>query len=325
VTELVVSTGDPQGVGPEVSVRAGRAVARRRPGLAVVLAGDRSVLLRAGADPAWPAAPAGGPAPPGMSVLETPLPEPLAAAPPSGPGGRAALAALGAALSRVVADPRARALVTAPISKEAARIADPAFDGHTGFLGKRLSVPAPVMLFSTPSFRVALLTVHVPLGEVPPLVTADRLRQVVTVTRADLRARFGVLEPRIHVLGLNPHAGENGGIGVEEREVLVPAIARLAAEGFSISGPFPADSYFRPGFETASDVVVAMYHDQGLLPVKCLAFGEAVNVTLGLPIVRTSVDHGTAFDRAWKGGVESTSMEHAMDLACELLERPRSG
>jgi 4-hydroxythreonine-4-phosphate dehydrogenase len=148
---------------------------------------------------------------------------------------------------------------------------------------------------------------------------------VVEVTRADLRTRFGVPDARIHVLGLNPHAGEGGGIGREEEDVVRPAVERLAAAGVRIAGPFPADSYFRPGFEAASDVIVALYHDQGLLPVKCLAFGTAVNVTLGLPIVRTSVDHGTAFDRAWRGDVESGSMECALETARGMLVRMRAG
>jgi 4-hydroxythreonine-4-phosphate dehydrogenase len=317
--ELVLATGDPQGVGPEVSVRAARAVAARRQDVAIMLVGDAGILARAGADPSWPRA-ASRPLDGGVGVIEAPLPAPLSAPPPSAAGGRAALAALDAAFARVAGE-GGRALVTAPISKEAARMSAPSFDGHTGWLGKRLGVDSPVMLFVTPTFRVALATVHVALGRVPGLVTADRLRRVVKTTAADLDRWFGIPDPRIHVLGLNPHAGEQGGIGTEEQDVLRPAIQALAAEGTRISGPYPADSYFRPGFETAADVIVAMYHDQGLLPVKCLAFGEAVNVTLGLPIVRTSVDHGTAFDRAWKGEAEARSMECALELAAEILLR----
>jgi 4-hydroxythreonine-4-phosphate dehydrogenase len=177
------------------------------------------------------------------------------------------------------------------------------------------------MMFVAPGFRVVLATVHVPLARVPSLMTKERLRRVVQVTRADFPRRFGISDPRIDVLGLNPHAGENGGIGAEERDVIVPAIRELAREGIRISGPHPADSYFRPGFEKRSDAIVAMYHDQGLLPVKCLAFGDAVNVTLGLPIVRTSVDHGTGFDRAWGGEVDARSMEVALELAIELRVR----
>jgi 4-hydroxythreonine-4-phosphate dehydrogenase len=320
--ELVVATGDPQGVGPEVSVRAARAVAGRRRDAAIVIAGDRGILDRAGAEPSWPVL-GGGPSSPGVRVLEVPLPEPLREAPPSAAGGRAALAVLDAALGRVreAAPASPRALVTAPISKEAARMVSASFDGHTGYLAQKLGVERPVMMFVTPTFRVALATVHVPLARVPALLTADRLRSVVHVARSDLASRFGIADPRIHVLGLNPHAGEKGGIGSEEVDVLLPAIGRLRSDGCRISGPYPADSYFRPGFEKDSDLIVAMYHDQGLLPVKCLAFGEAVNVTLGLPIVRTSVDHGTAFDRAWGGEVESRSMECALELALDLLAR----
>jgi 4-hydroxythreonine-4-phosphate dehydrogenase len=321
-TELVVATGDPQGVGPEVSVAAARALMTRRPDLAIVLAGDRGVLGRAGVDPGWPAV--AGASRPGLGLIEVPLPEPLSAEPPSAAGGRAALASLDAALERVGRGGGGRALVTAPLSKEAVRLTSPGFDGHTGYLARRLGAPDPVMVFVAPTFRVALATVHVPLSLVPALVTPERLRRVVATCTADLDRRFGVPRPRIHVLGLNPHAGERGAIGSEELDAIGPAISALREAGHLISGPHPADSYFRPGFERESDLIVAMYHDQGLLPVKCLAFGESVNVTFGLPIVRTSVDHGTAFDLAWgRGAVESRSMECALELAATLLVRER--
>jgi 4-hydroxythreonine-4-phosphate dehydrogenase len=315
--ELVIATGDPQGVGPEVSVAAARAVVASKRDVALVLVGDREVLVRAGADRTWSEA-ASTTDRGGISIFPAPLPAPLSAKPPSDAGGKGALAALDAALARVRSNPR-RALVTAPISKEAARISSPEFDGHTGYLGQRLGVASPVMMFVAPTFRVALATVHVPLGKVPALVTPERLRGVVEVTRFELNRRFRVRQPRIHVLGLNPHAGEAGGIGDEEVRSLGPTIRDLASLGLLISGPYPADSYFRPGFEKNADAIIAMYHDQGLLPVKCLAFGDSVNVTLGLPIVRTSVDHGTAFDLAGKGVADARSMECAMRLALDIL------
>jgi 4-hydroxythreonine-4-phosphate dehydrogenase len=306
--ELVIATGDPQGIGPEVSVGAVKRLRAAGLGASCLVVGDPGVLARAGAGADVPS-------------LPVPLPAPLAAAPPSEAGGRAALAVLEAALARVLEDPRHRALVTAPVSKAAVSISSPSFDGHTGWLAAKLGAPPPVMMFATSRFRVALATVHVPLARVPSLVTADRLRHVVGVVRKDLDRLFGVRDARIDVLGLNPHAGEAGGLGREEIDVIAPAVAALRKEGVRISGPHPADSYFRPGFESGCDAVVAWYHDQGLLPVKCLAFGEAVNVTLGLPIVRTSVDHGTAFDRAGKGEADPGSMEHAIRLALQLLSR----
>jgi 4-hydroxythreonine-4-phosphate dehydrogenase len=310
--ELVVATGDPQGIGPEVSVGAVRRALSGGLAASCLLVGDPGVLERAGAAS-------------GMAVLPVPLPLGLREPPPSEAGGRAALAVLEAALARVREDPARRALVTAPVSKTAVRLAAPDFDGHTGWLAARLGAKeAPVMMFAAPGFRVALATVHVPLGRVPGLVTAERLRHVVRVVRADLARRFGIPDARIDVLGLNPHAGEAGGIGKEEVEVIAPAVAALRNEGVRISGPHPADSYFRPGFERGCDAVIAWYHDQGLLPVKCLAFGEAVNVTLGLPIVRTSVDHGTAFDRAGRGEADPGSMHCALRLALELLCSPDS-
>jgi 4-hydroxythreonine-4-phosphate dehydrogenase len=302
--ELVIATGDPQGVGPEVSVAAVKRALASGLGASCILVGDRGVLERAGAA--------------GLEILDAPLPAAIHRRPPSEAGGKGALAALDAALARVLARP-GRALVTAPLSKAAVAIASPSFDGHTGWLARKLSAPFPVMMFVTPAFRVALATVHVPIARVPGLVTADRLRQVARVTRDGLAKRFAVEDARIHVLGLNPHAGEGGAIGAEEKDVVAPAIEALRKDGFRISGPYPADSYFRPGFEKESDVIVAWYHDQGLLPVKCLAFGEAVNVTLGLPIVRTSVDHGTAFDLAGTGRADPGSMEHALRVAREML------
>jgi 4-hydroxythreonine-4-phosphate dehydrogenase len=304
----VIATGDPQGIGPEVSVGAAKRALGERLGAVCTLVGDRAVLRRAGASPDLP-------------VLEVPLPAPLSEPPPSDAGGRAALAVLEAALARVREDPSRRALVTAPVSKAAVRIGAPGFDGHTGWLASKLGSKPPVMMFAAPKFRVALATVHVPLAQVPSLVTAERLRHVVQVLRSDLDRRFGIPDARIDVLGLNPHAGEAGGIGQEEIQVIAPAVAALRKEGVRIAGPHPPDSYFRPGFETGCDAVVAWYHDQGLLPVKCLAFGEAVNVTLGIPIVRTSVDHGTAFDRAGKGEADPSSLGCALRLALALLSR----
>jgi 4-hydroxythreonine-4-phosphate dehydrogenase len=305
---LVIATGDPQGIGPEVSVGAVKRLVAEGFAGSCQLVGDRGVLERAGA-------------PKDFMILDAPLPAPLSGPPPSEAGGRASLATLEAALAQVREAPATRALVTAPVSKAAVRMGAPAFDGHTGWLAARLGAPPPVMMFAAPRFRVALATVHVPLARVPSLVTADRLRHVIGVVRADLDRLFGIPDARIDVLGLNPHAGEAGAIGREEVEVIAPAVAALRREGVRIAGPHPPDSYFRPGFESGCDVVVAWYHDQGLLPVKCLAFGEAVNVTLGIPIVRTSVDHGTAFDRAGRGEADPSSMASAIRLALALVSR----
>src|SRR5262249_15547658 len=162
-------------------------------------------------------------------------------------------------------------------------------------VARACGVAEPVMLFVAPGFSVALATVHLALREVASRVTAAHLSATVRTLARDLERWVGVAHPRIHVLGLNPHAREGGSLGREEIEVIAPAVRALAAEGHAVEGPFPADSYFRPGFQGRSDAVLALYHDQGLVAVKLLAFHDAVNVTLGLPIVRTSPDHGTAF------------------------------
>ncbi len=323
VLELVVSTGDPQGIGPEVSIAAARHLVARDPKVACVLCGDP-------ADPALAALPvvAADPATaaPGLWVLPTATPRLTPGPPPSAYGGAAALAAIDGALSRVRANPMQRALVTAPVSKAAVVASGVAFDGHTGYVARACGVADPVMLFVAPDFRVALATVHTPLKDVATLICEESLAATIRVVASDLERWFGLRRPRIHVLGVNPHAGEDGHIGREEVDVLIPVIRKLAGEGTAIEGPFPADSYFRSGFQGRSDVIVAMHHDQGLIPVKLLAFHDAVNVTLGLPIVRTSVDHGTAFDIAGRGVADPRSMVAALDLALTMLrKRARSG
>lgn len=317
--ECCVSTGDPQGIGPEVSVKAARAAAAE--GIArIVLVGRDDVLAKAGADRGWPRIEPGEKATAPVSVLRVAGGGAFAAPPPSAEGGSAALEALDGALARVRAASH-RALVTAPVSKKAVTLSGRPFDGHTGYIARVCGAPLPVMLFETPTFRVALATVHVPLRAVAGFHTPASLLELCRVVAGDLERRFGIARPRLALLGINPHAGESGLLGHEDADVVAATVALGAAEGLSLSGPHPADTWFRPGFEGAADCVVAMYHDQGLLPVKCLAFGSAVNVTLGLPIVRTSVDHGTAFDIAGKGSADAGSMAEALRLAARLAAR----
>ncbi|MGB5834268.1 MAG: 4-hydroxythreonine-4-phosphate dehydrogenase PdxA, partial [Thiohalocapsa sp.] len=189
------------------------------------------------------------------------------------------------------------AMVTAPVHKGIINDANLPFTGHTEFLAKRCNA-SPVMMLTAPGLRVALATMHLPLRAVPDALTADHLEGVIRILEAELRARFGLPRPRISVCGLNPHAGEGGHLGQEEIEVLVPVLEHLREVGFRLRGPLPADTAFVPAQIAQTDAVLAMYHDQGLPVLKHLGFGQAVNVTLGLPIVRTSVDHGTALDIA---------------------------
>jgi len=217
----------------------------------------------------------------------------------------------------------ADALVTAPVQKSVITRSGVPFSGHTEFLAERTGAPLPVMLLASASLRVALVTTHLPLVDVPAAITAERIERTCEILHADLEARFRIPSPRILVLGLNPHAGEQGTLGSEEREVIEPAIARLVARGLDVTGPIAGDTAFTRDSLERCDAVLAMYHDQGLAPLKALAFGGVVNVTLGLPIVRTSVDHGTALALAGTGRARPDSLIAAVRLARELAGRVR--
>ncbi len=210
------------------------------------------------------------------------------------------------------------AVVTAPVQKSVINDAGIPFMGHTEYIGARTAAPLPVMLLTAGELRVALATTHLALRDVSAALDAERLAQMLQIIAHDLRRDFDLPSPRVAVCGLNPHAGESGHLGDEERRLIAPAIARARAAGVSVAGPLPADTVFVPRQLAAYDVVLAMYHDQGLPVLKYAGFGHAVNVTLGLPIVRTSVDHGTALDLAGRGGADPGSLLAALDLAARL-------
>ena len=210
------------------------------------------------------------------------------------------------------------AMVTAPVQKSTLMDAGYAFTGHTEYLAARTRAALPVMLLVSGGLRVALVTTHLALADVPRAITRDRLRATLRIVNMDVERHFSVPAPRIAVLGLNPHAGEAGHLGREEIEVIQPVIQELRAEGMNIQGPAPADTAFTPDFLRTADVIVAMYHDQGLPVIKHVGFGNAVNVTLGLPILRTSVDHGTALSLARTGKADAGSLRAALALAIEM-------
>jgi 4-hydroxythreonine-4-phosphate dehydrogenase len=210
------------------------------------------------------------------------------------------------------------AMVTAPVQKSILMDAGYAFTGHTEYLAARTRAALPVMLLLSDQLRVALVTTHLALADVPRAITPERLRATINIVNMDMERHFSLSAPRIAVLGLNPHAGESGHLGREEIEVIEPVIHELRAQGLAISGPVPADTAFTPRFLQTTDVIVAMYHDQGLPVIKHVGFGHAVNVTLGLPILRTSVDHGTALSLARTGKADSGSLRAALALAIEL-------
>ncbi len=213
------------------------------------------------------------------------------------------------------------AMVTAPVQKSVINDAGIAFTGHTEYLADACGVPRPVMLLAAGTLRVALATTHLPLRAVSAAITASVLDEILDILQRDLTARFGIARPRIAVCGLNPHAGESGHLGREEIEVIGPAIERARARGIEASGPWPADTIFTPRQLEHFDVVLAMFHDQGLPVLKYAGFGNAVNITLGLPIIRTSVDHGTALDLAGSGRADAGSLLAALRLAAELAAR----
>jgi 4-hydroxythreonine-4-phosphate dehydrogenase len=283
---IAITAGDPAGIGPEIADKASR---------------DLRVLDVC--EPIVYAEP---------SVTPFPIGEVSAAA------GRAAYETI----VRAVADARAghvQAIATAPVNKLAFARAGLPWKGHTDLLAHLCGASRVAMMFHAPELNVVLATVHVPLREVPELLTQALVEDVLALTAESL-PRFGFQAPRIAVAGLNPHAGEDGLLGSEEQQVLAPAVAAARRSGLDVSGPWPADTVFGRAARGEFDVVLACYHDQGLIPVKLLAFGRAVNVTLGLPIIRTSVDHGTAFDIAGRGVADSGSMVEAVLLAARLAD-----
>ena len=213
------------------------------------------------------------------------------------------------------------AMVTAPVQKSVINDAGIAFSGHTELLAQRTGAEKVVMMLATGQLRVALATTHLPLRAVPDAITPQLLEQTLKIVHRDLQAKFGIAKPRIAVLGLNPHAGEGGHLGREEIEVITPAIDKLKQHGLLLQGPLPADTAFNPKILANCDAVFAMYHDQGLPTLKYAGFGEAVNITLGLPVIRTSVDHGTALDLAGTGQADAGSLQTALRMAIEMSHK----
>lgn len=212
------------------------------------------------------------------------------------------------------------ALVTGPVHKSVINDAGIPFSGHTEYLAEKTHTPKVVMMLATRGLRVALATTHLPLKDVAAAINADELTQVIRILHRDLQQQFGIAEPRIYVCGLNPHAGEGGHLGREEIEIIEPTLNTLRSEGIKLIGPLPADTLFTPKYLDNADAVLAMYHDQGLPVLKFKGFGQAVNITLGLPIIRTSVDHGTALDLAATGKADSGSLHTALAYAIDMVQ-----
>lgn len=308
---LAITLGEPAGIGPELCARL---VERRWPH-PLVLIGDPALLARYGVTLSEYE--------PNKRVPFSILPVPLVAPVTPGVLDPANAAYVLATLDRAIDGALAGAfsgIVTAPVHKGVINDAGIPFTGHTEYLMEKAQVTQVVMMLVGGGLRVALATTHLPLAEVPAAITAERLEAVIRVLHHDLVHRFRIGAPRILVAGLNPHAGEGGHLGREEVEVIAPTLARLREEGLDLVGPLPADTLFTPRVLTGSDAQLAMYHDQGLAVLKYASFGTGVNVTLGLPFVRTSVDHGTALDLAGKGVADPGSLFAAVTLASELAQ-----
>ena len=324
---LLLTPGEPAGIGPDLAVT----LAQQPLQAALAAVGDPDLLLARARQLGLPLRirsldPGAMPSPHQPGELQV-LPVALRAAVTAGRldprNVPYVLETLRLAATQVLAG-AADALVTAPLHKGVINDAGVPFTGHTEFLAELCGSPTPVMMLVAGTLRVALATTHLPLREVPAAISRSGLEAVLRVLHHDLRLRFAIAAPRILVCGLNPHAGEGGHLGREEIEVIGPVLDALRAEGMRLIGPLPADTLFTPRQLAEGDAVLAMYHDQGLPVLKHAGFGEAVNVTLGLPIIRTSVDHGTALDLAGSGRAEAGSLEAAVRLALELAQKARA-
>ena len=317
---IAVTSGEPAGIGPDICL----ALAQRQPqwqqasavAARLVVIGDRALLQdrarQLGVDSA------------GLDIRHVPLRPPVVAGRLDAANARYVLDILDAALDGCVGGAYA-AMVTAPVHKGIINDAGIAFTGHTEYLAEKTATPRVVMMLAgtgeQAGLRVALATTHLPLKDVPAAITKDELTTTIRILHGDLVHKFGIARPRILVAGLNPHAGEGGHLGREEIEVIAPVLDALRAQGMDLVGPLPADTLFTRKVLAGSDAQLAMYHDQGLAVLKYAAFEEGINITLGLPILRTSVDHGTALDLAGSGRADPRSLFAAVKLATDIVCR----
>lgn len=327
IPRIVITSGEPAGVGPDACVT----LAQLDWDADLVVAGDFELLAGTAAVLGLPltlerydAAQSPKPHRAGvLKVLHIPTAEPVHAGRPDVRNARYVIDMLDRACDGC-SNGEFAAMVTAPVQKSTLMDAGYRFSGHTEYLAERTRTALPVMLLVSAELRVALVTTHLALADVPRAITRERLRSTLHIVNMDLERHFSLFPPRIAVLGLNPHAGEAGHLGREELDIIEPVIRELRAEGLHLLGPVPADTAFTPHFLKNVDVIVAMYHDQGLPVIKHVGFGNAVNMTLGLPILRTSVDHGTALTLARTGKADTGSLSAALALAIDLSGGSRS-
>jgi 4-hydroxythreonine-4-phosphate dehydrogenase len=314
---IAITPGEPAGIGPDlcVGLEAPRDVAWVLVADPAILHDRARALKRPFTATPWRGREA---AAPGLYVLAAPSSKPVTPGRLDPNNARYVLATLARAADGCLAG-EFDALVTGPVHKGVINDAGIAFSGHTEFFAEHTRTSQVVMMLASSGLRVALVTTHLPLAEVPRAITRERLTAVLRVLHGDLARKFGIARPRIRVLGLNPHAGEGGHLGREEIEVIAPVIRQLQQEGMNLDGPVPADTAFLTPALAATDTVLAMYHDQGLPVIKHHDFAHAVNITLGLPFIRTSVDHGTALELAGSGRADPASLHAAIALARSLI------
>lgn len=319
---IILTTGEPAGIGPDLAL----AIAQRDWPCQLIVAGDAQLLQTRARqlhlDLQWrdySAEVANAHHAGTITVLNLPVAAPVQSGVLKPANANYVLNLLNRACDGCLQG-EFNAMVTAPVQKSVINQAGIAFTGHTEYLAERCGTPLPVMMLCAEHLRVALVTTHLPLAQVSAAITRTSLTQTLRILHHDLRSRFGIAQPRILVLGLNPHAGESGYLGREEVDVITPVLKELRAQGLLLTGPVPADTAFTPGLLSDTDAVLAMYHDQGLPVLKYVGFGNAVNVTLGLPIVRTSVDHGTALSLAGTGKADAGSLSAALQMAIELSQ-----
>jgi len=321
VQKIVICSGEPAGIGPDIVVQA----AQKGFNAELVVVGDPKLLeararqlgillniheYRSG-DPARPHSPGE------IRVIPIEAPRPVMPGELDAGNSSYVIGCIDAAVDGCLAGDF-HAMVTAPVHKGIINDAGIPFSGHTEWIAERTGAGQPVMMLANDSLRVCLVTTHLPLKEVAAQITGDRIKSVLEVMTRDIANLYGIADPRIGVCGLNPHAGEGGHLGMEEIEVIAPAIQEMRLQGLDLVGPLPADTAFTETQLNQLDGVLAMYHDQGLPVIKHSGFGDVVNVTLGLPIIRTSVDHGTALDLAGSGEAKETSLVAAINLAIEF-------
>jgi 4-hydroxythreonine-4-phosphate dehydrogenase len=310
--KIAYTIGEPAGIGPELILQ----LAQTEIVNDIVVIGDSRLL-------ALRAMQLNIELPDNLELIDSPISDLSVAGTPSTANVEGVMNMLNTAIDGCL-NGQFSAMVTGPLHKGIINDAGITFSGHTEYLAERTGGSKPVMLLATSSLRVALVTTHLPLKDVSAAITQDLVIEICQIIDKDLRAKYHIKQPKLLVCGLNPHAGEGGHLGMEEIDVIIPALEKLKRQGVDVVGPLPADTLFTPKFLEMADVAIAMYHDQGLPVLKSQGFGDAANITLGLPIIRTSVDHGTAFDLAATGQAETGSLLTAINVARQMTKTPQS-